>query len=146
MSGLIDATIVRPLAGGCRRRDVGTRRFSDLVDLLRQIERHLALVLAYVECHAQERLTIGIDVGWVEVDIILPMRIPASVGGYGEIVGIPIGIGLLPSRAPFRGSGRHGTARNRPSIGYVGVDVAPSKEAKTAVVEIVAVKFVDHRL
>ena len=146
MGGLIDATIVRPLARGCRRCDVGTCRFGDLVDLLRQIDGHLALVLANVERHPQKRLTIGIDIGRVEVDIILPMRIPASVGGYGEIVGIPIGVGLLPGRAPFRGSGWHGTARNRPSIGHVGVDVAPSKEAKAAVVEIVAVELVDHRL
>jgi hypothetical protein len=82
---------------------------SDLVDLLRKIYLHLALVLANVERHAQERLPIGIDIGRVEVDIVLAMWIPAAMGGYGEIVGIPIGVGLLPGRAHFRVPG--GTAR-----------------------------------
>src|SRR5262245_62964008 len=122
MGGLIDATVVRPLAWGCRRRDVGTRRFGDLVDLLRQIDGHLALVLTNVECHAQERLPISVDIGRVEVDIILRMRIPASVGGYGEIVGIPICVELLPGRAPFRGSGSNAAARNWPCTADVGVD------------------------
>src|SRR5258707_14175108 len=114
MGGLIDATIVRPLAGACRRRDVGTRRFGDLVDLLRQIDGHLALVLANVECHPQERLTIGIDIGRVEVDIVLAMRIPAAMGSYAEIMRVPIRVGFFPLRAPFRRAWRRSPARNLP--------------------------------
>ena len=146
MGGLVDTTVVGSLAGCCRRRDVGACRFGDLVDLLRKIDRHLALVLANVERHAQKRLSIGIDIGRIEIDIILPMRIPAAMGGYAEIMCVPIGVGLLPRRAPFRRSGRHGTARDRPSVGHIGVDVSAPEEAKTAVVEIVAVELVDHGL
>src|SRR5205085_2249346 len=112
--------VERRFASDRRPRNVGAHCFSDCTNLLRHPRGHFRFVVAEIERHSQKWLTICIRVRRVEIEIVVLVRITATLRRDGKGMRIPCGVCLLPLRTPLRGSGWHAAVPDRPTVEYIG--------------------------
>ena len=120
-------------------------RLDDLGELVGQEAVLLELVVVEVDRHAHQRAAEAVLVGRVEVEIDVAVAVEAAVdaGAGRDRAEVVVLDRRLPFRAPARRARRHGRRLDRPSVGLHLAHVAAADEAVRAMVEIVAVEFVD---
>ena len=105
----------------------------------------LHLVFLDVDRHPHQRPAETVLVERIEIEIDVAVGVEAAVHAGARLHGAEIVVldGRLPCRAPFRRAGRRQRAFDRAGAGLHLADVAAADEAERAVIEIVAVEFVD---
>ena len=99
---LIHSSIKRTGASRHGPDQRGPHRASNLLSPFGAKGRYPSFIFAKIKIHAHERLTEGVCVVRIEIQIIFPMRITTALRTNRTRMGIPLGIRLFPTRTPAR--------------------------------------------